>query len=135
MNFITNILDGIKKRYIKRLWIAAIGTATSASVYLAGVAQSYLMDTAPMLVSHVSGEALAAVIFGVLTSLITWAFSRWLGKPIAQLQAEFGLEQTGLVGDKFKDALIDSVNCPSTFAMSTRDGDVKILKPRPVQEP
>lgn len=134
MKFLSNILDGIKKRYIKRLWIAAIGAATSASVYLAGVVQGYLMEACPMLVSHVSGDALASVIFGILVSLITWAFSKWMGKPIAQIQAEFGLEQTGLVGEKFQDALIDSVNCPSTFAMRTEDG-IKICKPRPIQEP
>ena len=134
MTFLSNIFDGIKKRYIKRLWIAAIGTATSASVYLAGVVQGYLMESAPMLVSHVSGDALASVIFGVFVSLITWAFSKWLGKPIAQMQAEFGLEQTGIAGDKFKDAIADSINCPTTYAIRTEDG-IEIRKPRIIQEP
>ena len=135
MNFLSNIFDGIKKRYIKRLWIAAIGTATSASVYLAGVVQSYLMESAPMLVSHVSGDALASVIFGVLVSLITWAFSKWLGKPIALLQKEFGLEQTGIMGERTTDAIADAINCPSTFAIRVGENKIDIRKPRIIQEP
>ena len=133
MNFLSNILDAIKQRYIKRLWIAAIGTATSASVYLAGVVQTAIMSKAPMLVSHVAGDALASVIVGVLVSLITWGFSKWLGKPIALLQAEFGLEQTGLLGDKTAEAITDAINCPHTYAMRTDDG-IQIRKPRIINE-
>ena len=91
------------------------------------------MDNMPWLVSHVDGMDIAAVLFGVFMSIIAWLFSKWLGKPIALLQAEFGLEQTGLFGDKTAAAITDAINCPHTYAMRTDDG-IQIRKPRIINE-
>ena len=133
MNFLRDIYENMKKRNVRRLFYALQGGATTASIYLAGVIQGWLNAKAPMLVSHVDGAAIAAVLLGVFSSLIMWGFAKWLGKPIAQLQAEFGLERTGIAGEKFQGTLSDSVNCPNTFAM--RNGDkIEIRKPRVIQE-
>lgn len=134
MKFLTDIYDGIKKRYVLRLWYAANGAATTASIYLAGVIQGWLMERAPMLVSEVEGFALAAVILGVFSSVILWLFSWWLGKPIAEIQREFGLDRTRVLGEKTKDAIIDAINDPAIYAMS-EGGKIKICRPREIKEP
>ena len=134
MNFLTNIFDGIKKRYILRAWITAHGAAATASIYLTGITQGWLMQHVPWISSEVEGIALAGVFYGILSSIIAWLFSKWLGKPIALLQREFDLPETRVFGERTTDALIDAINDPNTYAMS-ENGRIKICKPKLISEP